>query len=409
MRKTKVWCMTLAATYTLVSIEKPPEMHDSPQPAAPIAQADPSQRLHLDAGLIFFLVLTLGVFVAVHHHLEAQFDFGIFYYASHMVLDGYRHALYNFDAQHLFQARFHRPPDSLFRNPPVALLPFLPLAGLPVLAAYAVWTLVSFGILYLSLKRLERETGLCFGNWPLLLSLVYVPVMGCLLHGQLSILMLAAFVFAYALWKHDRLFLGGLVLSIAALKFQLILGIAAVLLLRGRWKELAGLTAGGLVLLALSASITGIPALLSYPSFVLHSDLPINELPHMANWQGLLFLLGVNRGFLLASLSLLTILWAAWQWKDLDRGLCSAAIAAMLVSYHLTPQDLTLTILPIYLCAKIGILPRKRIPLFLLITFLALLAVVVIGLPIALLAIPLAAALWWVGRDTLRHTAPATT
>ena len=384
-------------------------MHDSSHSDAPVAAVDTPQRLHLDAGLVFFLILTLCVFVAVHHHLEAQFDFGIFYYASHMVLDGYRHALYNFDAQHLFQARFHRPPDSLFRNPPVALIPFLPLAAFPVLAAYAVWTIVSFAVLYLTLKTLERETGLCFGNWPLLLSLVYVPVMGCLLHGQLSIIMLAAFVYAYSLWKRERLFLGGLVLSIATLKFQLILGVAVVLLLRRKWKELAGLATGGAVFLALSAAITGIPALIDYPSFVLHSDLPINELPHMANWQGLLFLIGLNLPFLLATVSAATILWAAWSWRDIDRGFCAATLAAMLVSYHLTPQDLTVTILPFYLCAKTGILPRARIPLFLLITFLSLLALVVIGLPIALLALPLAAALWWVGRDTLRHTASATT
>ncbi len=378
-------------------------MPASSQPAASNAPPDTSTKLHLDGGLVFFLILTLGVFVAVHHHLEAQFDFGIFYYAAHMLLDGSRHALYSFDAQHLFQARFHRPPDSLFRNPPVALLPFLPFSGLPLLAAYAAWTLVSFAILYLSLKTLERETHVEFGNWPLLLSLVYVPVMGCLLHGQLSIVMLAAFVYAYALWKNGRPFLGGLVLSVATLKFQLILGLAAILLLKGKWKELAGLATGGAAFVAISAAITGVPALLAYPAFVLHSDLPINELPHMANWQGLLFLLHMNWPILLGSISAITILWAAWTWKDLDRGLCAATLAGMLVSYHLTPQDLTLTILPFYLCAKTGIVPAARIPLFVLITFLALLLIVVMGLPIATLAVPLAAALWWVGRDTLRR------
>lgn len=384
----------------------PPDVQNAAAPEAHAAPTEPMARLHLDAGLAFFLVLTLGIFVAVHHHLEAQFDFGIFYYAAHMVLDGARHLLYNFDAQHAYQMHYHRPPDSLFRNPPAALLPVLPFAFLPLLAAYAAWTLLSFGVLYASLKTLERETQVSYGNWPLLLSLVYVPVMGCLLHGQFSIIMLAAFAYAYTFWKNGRSFLGGLVLSVASLKFQLLFGLGAILLLKGKWKELAGLISGGCVFVALSAAIAGIPALRAYPAFVLHSDLPMNELPHMANWQGLLFLLRLNHPGVLGVISLLTILWAAWAWRDLDRGLCAATLATLLVSYHLTPQDLTMSILPFYLAVKTNVLPQRRVPIFVLATFLALLLVVVVGIPIAVLAFPLAVALAWVGRDAMRPRTP---
>ena len=357
--------------------------------------------MRLDAGLLCFLALVLAVFVAVHHYLEPRFDFGVFYYAAHMVLDGSRHALYNFDAQHAFQIRFNRPPDTLFRNPPFALLPILCIAKLPLLVAFSIWTAVSFVLLYVSLKTLESETGVCYGNWPILLSLAYVPVMASFLHGQFSLLVLASVVLAYAQWKKGQLFLGGLILSIATLKFQLVIGLVAVLLLKGKWRELAGFASGCAVLLAISVFITGIPALLAYPSFVLHSDTPISELPHMANLQGFLSLIGLNHVWILILLSVLTVLWAARAWTDVDRGLLAAILAGMLVSFHLTPQDLSISLVPIYLSVKTGVLPRSRFPLFVFVVMIVLMIWVGTYMPIAILAAPIAAALWWVGRSTL--------
>jgi Glycosyltransferase family 87 len=356
--------------------------------------------MKLDAGLVCFLALVLAVFVAVHHYLEPRFDFGVFYYAAHMVLDGSRHVLYNFDAQHAFQIRFNRPPDTLFRNPPFALLPILVIAKLPLLVAFSIWTAVSFVLLYISLKTLEFETGVCYGNWPILLSLAYVPVMASFLHGQFSLLVLASVVLAYAQWKKGQLFLGGLILSIATLKFQLVIGLVAVLLLRGKWRELAGFASGCAVLLAISVSMTGIPALLAYPAFVLHSDTPISELPHMANLQGFLSLIGLNHVWILVPLSVLTVLWAARAWTDVDRGLLAAILAGMLVSFHLTPQDLSISLVPIYLSVKTSVLPLSRFPLFVFVVMIVLMVWVGTYMPVAILAAPIAAALWWVGRST---------
>jgi hypothetical protein len=386
----------------MVELKSTQDGTDSPQ-----STRNSEPRLHLEAGLIVFLALVLAVFVAVHHYLDARFDFGVFYYAAHMVLDGSRHALYDAGVQHVFQARFHRPPAMLFRNPPFALIPMLAIAWLPMLAAFAVWTAISFALLYLSLKVLEIETAAVFGNWPLLLSLAYVPVMASLLHGQFSLVILAAYVFAYAQWRKGRSFWGGAILSIATLKVQLVLGFVVVLLLKRKWKELGGFAVGCAALFGISVLIAGLQATLSYPAFLLHGEGNLaNEFANMANWHGLLYLLHIDRPWLELVLSILTIAWAARAWKDLDRGFAAAMLAAMLVSYHFNPQDLALTLAPFYLCVKTGLLPRKRIPVVVLLALLVTMIMVVCYAPLSLLAIALAAALWWIGKDAPRPDVP---
>jgi hypothetical protein len=353
--------------------------------------------IQANVGLILTLLFALGVFSAIHQYLNTRFDFGTFYYAAHMILDGSRHALYDVDAQRIFQAHFHRPPDMRFRNPPFALLPMLGLAELPMAAAYVLWTVISLALLYAELKILEIETDLRFGNWPVLLSLLFVPVMGCLLHGQFSILVLAGFIFAYVQWRRGRRFLGGVFLSIATLKFQVVLGFVAVLLLKRKWRELAGFLSGCLVLLAVSIAMTGIQALWHYPAFVLHGDLPISELSHLANWRGFLSLVGLDHLWLVLPLSVITVGWAAWAWTDLDRGFAAAMLASMVVSYHFTPEDLTLTILPFYLCAKSRVLPATKMSVILSLDIVVPMGIAATSAPFALLLIPLVLALWWIG------------
>jgi hypothetical protein len=368
-----------------------------------------ADRLKLNGPIIVFLAAVFAIFVAIHLHLEARYDFGIFYYAAHMILDGSRHALYDVDAQHAFQIQYHRPPDTLFRNPPFALIPILPLAKLPMTVAFSIWTATCFMLLFLSLKILENETHLFFGNWPMMLSLAFVPVLASFLHGQFSLIVVASYAIAYALWRRRKLTLGGAVLAIATIKFQLVIGFVAVLLLKRRWRELAGFACGSGILLLLSIWIVGIPSLLSYPAFALHSDTPLSELPHMANWQGLLTINGINHLALLVPLSLGTIVWAAWAWKDLDRGFAAATVAAMLVSYHMTPQDISLALVPFYLSMNTGVIPRARVLLFVFLSIMTTLAMVVFHVPLAFLAIPLAAAFWWIGTEPRKETFVAET
>jgi hypothetical protein len=356
-------------------------------------------RIHLSSGLIATLAVSLIVFVVVHRPNAVRFDFGIFYSAAQMVLDGARHALYDLDAQRTFLARFHPESNLPYRNPPFALLPILCLAKLPELAAYTIWISASLALLYLSFKVLAVETGVFFENWPILLSLLYLPLISCMLHGQYSCVVLVCYVFAYAQWKKGRTFVGGAILSIATLKFQLVVGFVAVLVLKRKWREIAGFVSGCAVLFIISAWITGFHELLAYPNFLLHNEPSLsNEFRTMANWKGLLTIFGIYSMPLELALSATTVIWAAWTWKDLDRGFAAAVLAAMLVSNHLCLQDVTLTILPVYLGVKAAALPRRFIAgVALFLCFLPW-ALVFMNAPFALLGVPSIMALCWLGR-----------
>jgi hypothetical protein len=320
-----------------------------------------------------------------------------------MVIGGSRHSLYDLSAQHAFQARFHRPPSQLFYYPPYALIPFLEVAKLPILWAFSLWTALSLLLVVPSVRILASQTGIAYGNWPLLLSIAFMPVALNLAHGQLSILVLAAYVFTHRLWQKGRLFLGGVVLVFAALKFQLVIGFVLVLLLKRKWRELAGFAIGSAILLALSILITGTPSLMAYPGFVQHSEGGIGSEPgNMANWRGLLSLFGPHHIAWLLVLSILTVLYAARAWRSLDRGFSAAVLATMLVSYHLNPQDLSLSLLPFFLTVKARILPPSRIPLCAFFVLFAPIGLAAVGASYAWLAVLLAAALGWIDRTSPR-------
>jgi hypothetical protein len=273
--------------------------------------------------------------------------------------------------------------------------------------AFSLWTAVSFALLFVSLKVLQDETKVFYGNWPILLSLAFAPVLAVFLHGQFSLVVVASYTVAYSLWRRGRLALGGAVLAIATIKFQLVIGFIAVLMLRRRGRELAGFACGSAVLLLISVWMVGVPSLLSYPAFVLHGDLPISELSHLANWRGFLSIVEMNHLAILIPLSIGTVLWAAWAWKDLDHGFSAATLASMLVSYHLAPQDISLALVPFYLCVKAGILPRHRLPAFVIPVIATTMAMVIVQVPLAFLAIPLATALFWIGTEPLEKSSGA--
>lgn len=346
------------------------------------------------AGLWFFLLFALAVVVAIHQAARAHYDFGTFYYAAHMVTGGARHQLYDLSAQRAWQARYHRPATQLFYYPPLAVVPYLLVIWLPMLPAFVLWTALSLLVLLACVRTLARLAGVEYGNWPLLLSLAFLPTAACLAHGQVSVLILAVYVATYLLWRDGRRFLGGLVLSVATLKFQLVVGFVAVLLLRRKWREVGGFACGAAVCAGLSLWITGIRALMAYPAFVRQSEGGVGSEPrNMANWRGLIGLVAHHPLAWVVVLSVVTVVWAARAWANLEIGFSAALLAALLTSYHMNPQDLTLAIIPFFLCRRSGAMPARWLVPMAIATVLAPVVLMACGAPFALLAILVAAAL----------------
>lgn len=352
--------------------------------------------MRVDRTLLVVLFCVVAAVAVAHQAGDAHFDFGVFYYAAHMVLEGARHALYDLPTQRAFQAQFHRPTELLFCHPPFVVIPFLAIVWLPIEIAFILWTIASLTLLVLCVRTLAKHAGLRYGNWPILLSLAFMPVASCLGHGQLSLVVLAAYVLTYSLWRQGHFFLGGVALSIAEFKFQLVVGFIAVLLVKRRWRELTGFAAASAAFLGISILITGVPGLLRYPAFLLHGGGDVGSEPDkMANWRGLLSLRSSDHPIAIAILSVLTILFAARLWQDLDIGFCAAVLATMLVSYHFGPQDLSLFLIPAFLATRIGFPKKKLLQLALAALFIPE-TLAIFGGYYALLAIPLALCLCWI-------------
>lgn len=361
--------------------------------------------VRVDRTLLFVLFVLVVAVAVVHKAWDKHLDFGIFYYAAHMVLDGARQALYDLPTQRAFEAKFHRPVGMFFCHPPAALIPFLVIAKLPIEVAFIILTVASIALLVLSVRILARHAQLRCGNWPILLSLAFMPVFACLGHGQLSLFVLAAYVLTYSLWRQGRFFLGGVVLAVATFKFQLVIGFVAVLMLKRKWRELLGFASGSTILVAVSALMTGLPGLLRYPVFLLQGGANSGaEFDKTPNWRGLLFLVGADHAVLIGALSVATVLFAAYVWRSLDSGFLAAIIAALLVSYHDGPQDLCLFLIPAFLSVRIG-LPKERLLPLALSALLVPEILSAFGGYYALLAIPLVLCLWWMRKPRLINPA----
>ncbi len=311
--------------------------------------------IRVDAKLVVFLAAVVIVVTTVHQLADAHYDFGVFYYAARMVWEGARTSLYNLSAQRAFQVRYGRPADLIFCSPPFALAPYLPLALLPIRAAFIIWTIVLVGLFTASVESLAFRTGLRYDNWPLLLSLAFMPVVTSLTHGQLSIVVLSAYVWCYALWDDGKRFIGGLVLALATVKFQLVAGFICVLVLKKKWRELGGFGLGCAPLLGLSFLVEGWHGLLSYPALLAHEETTAGVIPPgMASIRGLVSLLAGPRGHttLVAALSVAVVVLAATTWKDLQTGFAAGVLASMLASYHFNPQDLSLVLIPLFFGMK---------------------------------------------------------
>lgn len=377
-------------------------LQDSGAPVAAAGEQAPAGKglssVRVDGTLLVVLSFAAGAIAVAHQAGDAHFDFGVFYYAAHMVFEGARHALYDLPIQRAFQAQFHRPPELLFCYPPFVVIPFLCVAKLPIGAAFIIWTAVSLILFTWAVRTLANSAGLRYGNWPVLVSLAFMPVASSLGHGQLSILVLSAYVLTYLLWRQGRPILGGLVLSIAEFKFQLVVGFIGVLILKRKWRELLGLGAGTGVLIGLSALVSGLPELLRYPAFLLQGNGDAgSDLHKMACWRGLLSLVGADNVFLVAGLSVLTVVFAAWLWQTLDTGFSAAILAAILVSYHLSPEDLSLLLIPGFLAVRIGF-PKENLAKLTLTALMIPEVVGIFGGCYAGLTLPIALSLCWMAK-----------
>jgi hypothetical protein len=291
-------------------------------------------------------------------------DFPDFYTAARMVLEGQGHQLYNFQAQDQFQIRYVGRTGTYYIHPPFETLLYLPfsLGSLP--NAYLLWCFFNVAALAYTAILFQRHV---FHRWDcrvlLLLFLLFPPVLLDFLQGQDSLLLLLLMTLAMVALKRDRNFTAGCLLGCGLFKFHLILALFVLVASLRRKRLISGFALASVVLLLISASISGWGFLTGYPRFLMQlSGLPMGGIhpPQMANIRGLVAVSGLvqDSGIRLAltvAVSVLLFLVAGRFFTGRKLQFAHSrtllfgnfVLASILVSYHLSPHDLCIALLPI--------------------------------------------------------------
>src|SRR5262249_16642964 len=147
--------------------------------------------------------------------------------------------LYDLTAQATAQMKYVDPtrvvtrPDRPFISPPTVALLFAPLALLSMPVAYGVWTVLNVLLMLAGLRLLQHVLPSAPRTYAISLAAIFSPTYIALLKGQMSVLILFFMTLALYWLIRERPILAGLALGLATLKYQLVLGLLAVFMLRG--------------------------------------------------------------------------------------------------------------------------------------------------------------------------------
>jgi Glycosyltransferase family 87 len=295
--------------------------------------------------------------------LKGKVDLRAFYAAGTILRSGHGAQLYDYDYQAQIQNAVVGPRANAlpFLYPSFAALPFVPLSLLSYRAAFFVWLALNLGLLVLAGFLLRPWLPYFAARSWITLPAFYGCLFGvsvALVQGQISFLLLVLYCGAWVLLRQQRPFLAGLLLSIGLMKFQIAIPILVLFLLWKQWRVVSGFLAGAAGLAIVSAALVGRTGISIYfhamssmtkqtafnaaAAKVHYGMFPVD----MPNLHGLTFGLthGASWGLgLNIALCCVVMVFAARQ----KPSLLIALPAAMLVSYHMQPHDLTLLLLPL--------------------------------------------------------------
>jgi len=323
--------------------------------------------------LILLLVIS-GYCVNRFAVMQKGVDFPEFYAAAKLVFQGHGHKIYDPTIQHQFQSSYTGRVGTYFNHPPFELLLYLPFCLLPLKEAYLLWSLFNLVLLAMIAKLLQEKLMLV-EDWRILLlgSLIFAPVLLTLIQGQDSIVLLFVITKAFVRLEDGNEVKAGAWLALGLFKFQIIVPIAFIVGIVRR-RSLLGFAAVLALLTLISISISGWHVPVEYARFLMHmSSLPLAGIHPgaMANLRGLIeqFILPPTLR-LAVTAAVCTLVMGAVLYdsicghsaekNDIEFIFSEAVLAAALVSYHISPHDLSILLLPIGLIWGWMIRTRNR-------------------------------------------------
>jgi hypothetical protein len=312
---------------------------------------------------ILLLCQATACYLGAGQPLKGQVDLRAFYAAGTIIRTGHGARLYGYDYQEHVQNTVVSPRANAlpFLYPSFAALPFVPLSLLSYRVALFVWLALNLVLLLLASFMLRPWLPYFSVHSWLALPAIYGCLFGvsvALVQGQISFLLLVVYCGTWILLRVERPFLAGLLISLGLMKFQIAIPIILLFLFWKKWRFISGFLTGAVGLLIVSVVLVGIAGVSSYwhamssmtkqtafnpaAAKVHYGMFPVD----MPNLHGLTFGLthGAHWGLALnILLSCVVMVFAARQ----RASLLIALPAAMLVSYHMQPHDLTLLLLPL--------------------------------------------------------------
>ena len=340
------------------------------------------RRLQLFAAAFFWGMLLLYGWMAprlFQRMILGYADFSNFYTAGKIVHMGQSGRLYDLELQTAVQSQFSeaarlRNHALAYMRPPFEALVFLPLSYLPYPRAYGAWVIFSMVLVggtaaYLHSRIPELEEIPRWLYYPACFS--FYPIAYGFVLGQDAALLFLLFAAVAVQWLGGRDFRAGCWLGLALIKFQLVLPLLLILVLKRQWRTLAGFSIVGAMLAGVSGWVVGWAGLKDYPAYLWR----LNEKGSVAGIYPCVMpsLRGLVQGWTdplhpMAWLDIVTALlafgmlvWAAWQWdtkaaRTSERyraGMAVAFLSTMLAGYHEFTYDLS-SLTPWVLLGVIG-------------------------------------------------------
>lgn len=324
--------------------------------SAPAVRALAAAAIAVCLGMILTAILRV-----VDGSLDVKHTDFISYYSAG-VLASHGNGAWAYAASHLSAvergviAPFHPRGGVLpYLYPPYFLVALAPFARLPLQMAFELWAALNLAVLLAALVALHRflrpAAGEALFLW--LGALSFLPVLVCLLQGQVSILLLGLLTAVFFAAREKRDVTAGVLLALVLIKPPLVLPFLVLFAVRRRWKLLGAFTATACVL-------GGMPELLFGAGINAHY---LQTLEVAAGWHGQ-FGFGAQFNDSIAGFAqlLLPAGPAAIATAALDLAVAGALIsrcranfeaafalatvAALLVSPHVLIHDLSLLLLP---------------------------------------------------------------
>jgi hypothetical protein len=307
--------------------------------------------------LVEFFLLLAGV----PHNVNWPLDFSTFYTAGDMVRHGLGQHLYDLAVQREFEHRFNNN-FLAFLHPPYEAAVFAGLTIFSYANAFLVWDALNLILLGLAMYRLRgtgyRLTALRKVVWVALCALF---VVANLMLGQDSLMLAAIFLLVFFALKEGRQYSAGLWLGVGLFRFEIVIPLAFIFLLRRRWKVLAGFLSAAAAAFCISLALVGRGGVEDYARLILlagraagsrANNIDVSWMPCLHGLVITLFGRVAPGGVLLIITvlgSLILLGWASWQFKSLSRPdepafdlqFSFAAIASMLASYYVFIHTLT--------------------------------------------------------------------